>query len=61
MGEQPLYHVNVELLNEDGAVLDCYTRRIGLRRCIWIAMPDEWAESFSVCRNGKPFFAKGGN
>lgn len=59
MGAQPLYHVNVKLLDEDGALLDETTKRIGLRTIEWLAKSDSRPLGLAV--NGRPFFAKGSN
>jgi beta-mannosidase len=59
MGEQPLYHVRVELLDAAGRALDTVTKRIGLRTLNIVAAQKEQPLHFIV--NGVPFFAKGAN
>ncbi len=61
MGEQSLYEVTVELLDADGAILDFWTRRIGLRTLDVVQQADEWGTSFHFACNGIAFFAKGAN
>ncbi|QYM78312.1 glycoside hydrolase family 2 protein [Horticoccus luteus] len=60
-GAQPLYRVTVELRDADGAVLDRWTRRIGLRTIELERKADEWGESFAFVVNGRRVFAKGAN
>lgn len=58
LGEQPLYTVKVELL-DNGVVQDCWEKRIGLRTLTVVRNKDEWGESFAQCINGKEVFAMG--
>lgn len=59
-GEQPLYTLEVTLLDGDQP-LDSWQRRIGLRTIELDRHPDEWGESFQFVVNGRPIFAKGAN
>ncbi|HEX7654077.1 MAG TPA: twin-arginine translocation signal domain-containing protein, partial [Verrucomicrobiae bacterium] len=59
MGEQPLYHVQVDLLDSHGTVCDSMTRRIGLRTLALVEAQANQPLHFQV--NGVPFFAKGAN
>ncbi len=57
-GEQPLYGVEVELL-KDGAVLDTWNRRIGLRTITVHIEKDAYGECFEHEINGVRIFAMG--
>lgn len=58
-GEQPLYCAQVTLLDENGAVLDQWSRRIGLRTLTVNRDRDEWGECFAHEVNGVKIFAMG--
>ena len=58
LGEQPLYEVAVTL-SKDGAALDRWTRRVGLRTLTVKREKDQWGESFCHCVNGVSVFAMG--
>ena len=57
-GEQNLYTFNIELIEND-TVVDCDSKRIGLRTLKLIREQDEWGESFCHEVNGIRFFAMG--
>jgi beta-mannosidase len=59
MGAQPLYTVQVELLDRQGQVLDKTVKRIGLRTLLTVPQTEQAPLQFAV--NGVPFFAKGAN
>ena len=58
LGDQPLYHVHVELSRSD-VILDEKEYQLGLRTIELRQKPDEWGRSFTFVVNGRPFFAKG--
>lgn len=58
-GEQPLYRAEVTLLDEEGNVLDKWSRRIGLRTLTVNTEKDEWGECFAHEVNGVKIFAMG--
>lgn len=58
-GEQPLYRVEVTLLDDEGKVLDTWSRRIGLRTMTVNTNEDEWGECFAHEVNGVKIFAMG--
>ncbi len=59
LGEQPLYQVQVELLDDAGQLLDITTKRIGLRTLSVLEKTETQPLRFVV--NGVEFFAKGAN
>lgn len=58
LGEQPLYCVCVQLCEGD-AVLDTWSRRIGLRTLTVDTSADAYGSRFAHVVNGVPFFAMG--
>lgn len=58
-GEQPLYQVRVELLDEEGELLDVWQRRIGLRTMTVNTEKDQWGNCFAHEINGVKIFAMG--
>ncbi|MCG8515822.1 MAG: hypothetical protein MI740_16970 [Halanaerobiales bacterium] len=61
LGEQPLYHLQLELANQEGVILDRAEKRLGLRKLELILEDDQWGQSFKFAVNGIDFFAKGAN
>ena len=59
LGSQPLYEVAVELLDDDGTVVDDWTRRIGIRKMEMSTAKDEFGSEFAHMVNGVKFFAMG--
>lgn len=60
-GDQPLYKVQVELLDENGTVLETIMKRIGLRTLTISQEKDLWGKEFAFSVNGVKIFAMGGN
>ncbi len=58
LGKQALYTFKAELL-ENGNIVDCQTKEIGLRTLKLIREKDRWGESFCHEVNGIKFFAMG--
>ena len=59
MGQQPLYQVQIELLDAEGNPIDSASQRLGLRE-LKILLPEN-GNPLQFEANGVPFFAKGGN
>ena len=57
-GRQDLYTVKV-ILNKNGAELDSWERKIGLRTMTMKREKDQWGESFATTVNGVSIFAMG--
>ncbi|MFC9730016.1 glycoside hydrolase family 2 protein [Streptomyces roseolus] len=60
-GSQPLYGLDVELLDEDGSPLDAWSRRIGFRTVTVDRSADERGTGFTFVVNGVRIFARGVN
>ena len=58
-GEQPLYQVKVELLDDADELLDVWERRIVLRTITMNVDEDEWGNCFAHEVNGVKIFAMG--
>ena len=59
-GDQPLYDLSVELIQDD-RVIDTWKKRIGLRTIVLDRHRDAAGESFQFVVNGRAIFAKGAN
>jgi beta-mannosidase len=60
-GDQPLYQLDVDLLDADGAVLDSWSRRVGFRKVELDTSADAIGSAFTFVVNGRPIFARGVN
>lgn len=60
-GDQPLYHITVEVRDAAGRKVGEWSRRIGLRKIELDQGRDEWGRRFSFRVNGRLVFAKGAN
>ncbi len=60
-GGQPLYSLDVELLDEGGSALDTWTRRVGFRTVALDRSADEHGTAFAFVVNGVRIFARGVN
>ncbi|MBP5600289.1 MAG: glycoside hydrolase family 2 protein, partial [Lachnospiraceae bacterium] len=59
LGDQPLYTVNVLLVDEKGNVLDDFNKRIGLRKMEVSTAKDKYGSEFAQKVNNVKFFAMG--
>ncbi|HEY1765964.1 MAG TPA: glycoside hydrolase family 2 protein [Opitutaceae bacterium] len=60
-GEQPLYLLEVEILDSEARPVGFWARTIGLRTIALDRSRDRWGQAFQLVVNGRPIFAKGAN
>jgi len=60
-GEQPLYDVELSLVDADDRELDSSRRRVGFRSVVLVQEPDSTGRSFEVRVNGARVWARGFN
>ena len=60
-GAQPLYQVELEVVDRDGRVIGHWSKRIGLRTLGLDRHKDQAGETFQFVVNGRAIFAKGAN
>ncbi|HEY1179394.1 MAG TPA: glycoside hydrolase family 2 TIM barrel-domain containing protein, partial [Phytomonospora sp.] len=60
-GEQPLYGLDVELLDGEGTVHDTWSRRVGFRTVALDTALDEHGRRYTVEVNGRPIWVRGVN
>lgn len=61
LGEQPLYQIELALLDAQLAVVDVVRKTVGLRTIRLNTEKDKWGGQFRFEINGIPIFAKGAN
>jgi beta-mannosidase len=60
-GEQPLYTLTLELLDEGGVVIDSETRTLGFRSVRIMSEPDSHGTSWAIAINNQRVWARGAN
>jgi beta-mannosidase len=61
MGDQPLYNLEIRLINGSGEVLDRWSRQTGFRSVRLDTSDDEHGSAFTVIINDVPTFIRGAN